>query len=173
MLESCSWLAQIQQKKICPKKDGLGPSYKKPCGVGVHVDISTNRQEGVNNHNNHNNHCLLDCLQAPWTCWPELQPPKLTSNTMPGLQVNFQLCKCISENIIAILGGWPLPCQPCRHSTPHSQTPGRGRSHPRGRCRRGPSPRAGWSPATGWGGAGRPAGVLRWSSCLGRYVWVG
>ena len=30
------------------KTDGLGPRYKQPCGVGVHVDISTHRQEGVN-----------------------------------------------------------------------------------------------------------------------------
>ena len=29
------------------KTDGLGPRYKQPCGVGVHVDISTQRQEGV------------------------------------------------------------------------------------------------------------------------------
>ena len=48
MLESCSWLAQIQQKKELSKTDGLGPRYKQPCGVGVHVDISTHRQEGVN-----------------------------------------------------------------------------------------------------------------------------
>ena len=47
MLESCSWLAQIQQKKDLSKSDGLGPRYKQPCGVGVHVDISTQRQEGV------------------------------------------------------------------------------------------------------------------------------
>ena len=46
MLESCSWLAQIQQKKMS-KTDGLGPRYMQPCGVGVHVDISTHRQEGV------------------------------------------------------------------------------------------------------------------------------
>ena len=48
MLESCSWLAQIQQKKELSKSDGLGPRYKQSCGVGVHVDISTQRQEGVN-----------------------------------------------------------------------------------------------------------------------------
>ena len=30
------------------KSDGLGPRYKQPSGVGVHVDISTQRQEGVN-----------------------------------------------------------------------------------------------------------------------------
>ena len=43
MLESCSWLA----KKELSKTDGIGPRYKQPCGVGVHVDISTHRQEGV------------------------------------------------------------------------------------------------------------------------------
>ena len=48
MLESCSWLALIQQKKELSKSDGLGPRYKQSCGVGVHVDISTQRQEGVN-----------------------------------------------------------------------------------------------------------------------------
>ena len=30
------------------KSDGLCPRYKQPCGVGIHVDISTHRQEGVN-----------------------------------------------------------------------------------------------------------------------------
>ena len=44
MLESCSWLAQIQQKKELSKSDGLGPRYKQSCGVGVHVDISTQWQ---------------------------------------------------------------------------------------------------------------------------------
>ena len=34
--------------KELSKSDGLGPRYKQPCGVGVHVDISTQRQEGVN-----------------------------------------------------------------------------------------------------------------------------
>ena len=48
MLESCSWLEQIQQKKYLSESDGLGPRYKQPCGVGVHVDISTQRLEGVN-----------------------------------------------------------------------------------------------------------------------------
>ena len=48
MLESCSWLALIQQKKELSKSDGLGPRYKQSCGVGVHVDISTQRQEGGN-----------------------------------------------------------------------------------------------------------------------------
>ena len=39
---------KIQQaKKELSKSDGLGPRYKQPCGVGVHVDISTQRQEGV------------------------------------------------------------------------------------------------------------------------------
>ena len=47
MLESCSWFIKIQQKKELSKTDGLGPRYKQPCGVGVHVDISTHRQEGV------------------------------------------------------------------------------------------------------------------------------
>ena len=27
------------EKKELSKKDGLGPSYQQPCGVGVHVDI--------------------------------------------------------------------------------------------------------------------------------------
>ena len=35
-------------KKELSKTDGLCPRYKQPCGVGVHVDISTHRQEGVN-----------------------------------------------------------------------------------------------------------------------------
>ena len=34
-------------KKELAKSDGLAPRYKQPCGVGVHVDISTHRQEGV------------------------------------------------------------------------------------------------------------------------------
>ena len=37
----------MQQKKMS-KSAELGPRYNKPCGVGVHVDISTQRQEGVN-----------------------------------------------------------------------------------------------------------------------------
>ena len=48
MLESCSWLAQIQKKKELPKTYGLGPRYKESYRVGVHVDISTHWQEGVN-----------------------------------------------------------------------------------------------------------------------------
>ena len=35
-------------KKELSETDGLGPRYKQPCGVGDHVDISTQRQEGVN-----------------------------------------------------------------------------------------------------------------------------
>ena len=60
MLESCSWLAQIQQKKELSKTDGLGPRYKQPCGVGVHVDISTHRQEGVNDYHLENHQYLLE-----------------------------------------------------------------------------------------------------------------
>ena len=35
-------------KQELSKTDGLGPRYKQHCGVGVHVDISIHRQEGVN-----------------------------------------------------------------------------------------------------------------------------
>ena len=34
-------------KKELSKSDGLGPRYNQSCGVGVHVDISTQQQEGV------------------------------------------------------------------------------------------------------------------------------
>ena len=37
-------------KKELSKSDGLGPRYKQSYGVGVHVDISTQRQEGVNSY---------------------------------------------------------------------------------------------------------------------------
>ena len=42
------WLVSTDSaKKELSKSDGLGPRYKQPCGEGVHVDISTQRQEGV------------------------------------------------------------------------------------------------------------------------------
>ena len=48
MLESCSWFQQIQEKKNCPNQMDEVQDISNPVGVGVHVDISTQRQEGVN-----------------------------------------------------------------------------------------------------------------------------
>ena len=45
MLGKCSWLSQIQPKRNCPNE--LYLRYNQFCGGGVHVDISTHRQEGV------------------------------------------------------------------------------------------------------------------------------